>query len=227
MTTNKIYQDGLLGKKIGMTQIFDEQGHCIPVTLIEAGPCYVLSVKNEEKNGYQAVEFGFDAKKTQRVNKALMGHFAKAEKGAFKYVKEVRFSGESKLAGLSVGSEVTAKDIFSQCIFVDITGVSKGKGFAGVVKRYGCKGQPATRGTHEDRRNIGSIGNRARPGKVWKGRKLAGHMGFETVTTQNLKVVAFDESKNLLMVKGAVSGPKGGMVVIKNAVKKSCKKQAA
>lgn len=223
MTTKKIYQDGLLGKKLGMTQIFDEQGHCIPVTLIEAGPCYVISVKSVEKNGYKAVEFGFQAKKTQRVNKALMGHFAKAQKGAFQYVKELRFDDSNVLANYVIGQEVLAKDIFSEGAFVDITGVSKGKGFAGVVKRYHCHGQPATRGTHEDRRNIGSIGNRARPGKVWKGKRLAGHMGAETVTTQNLKVVAVDPSKNLLMVKGAVPGAKGGMVVIKNSVKKAKK----
>ncbi|MGI6680355.1 MAG: 50S ribosomal protein L3 [Bdellovibrionota bacterium] len=223
MTTKRVYQDGLLGKKIGMTQIFDEQGQCIPVTLVEAGPCYVLGIKSEEKNGYQAVEFGYQAKKTQRVNKPLMGHFAKAKKGAFKYVKELRFSKGSKLADLTIGAEISAKDIFSQGVFVDITGISKGKGFAGVMKRYNYKGQAATHGTHEHRRNIGSIGSRTSLGN----RNMPGRMGCETVTTQNLKVVAVDEDKNLIMVKGAVPGPKGGMVIIKNAVKKSSKKRAA
>ncbi len=227
MTTKKIYQDGLLGKKIGMTQIFDEQGRVIPVTLIEAGPCYVLSVKSMEKNGYQAVEFGFQSKKTQKVNKPLMGHFSKAEKGAFQHVKELRFTDGNNLSKLTVGAEVLAKDIFSEGTFVDITGISKGKGFAGVVKKYHVKGQPATRGTHEHRRNIGSIGNRAKPGKVWKNTHVPGHMGDEVVTTQNLKVVAVDFDKNLIMVRGAVPGAKGGMVVIKNAVKKFCKKQVA
>ena len=219
MTTNKIYQDGLLGKKIGMTQIFDEQGHCIPVTLIEAGPCYVLSVKNEEKNGYQAVEFGFDAKKTQRVNKALMGHFAKAEKGAFKYVKEVRFSGESKLAGLSVGSEVTAKDIFSQGIFVDITGVSKGKGFAGAIKRHNQHRLKMTHGTGPVHREAGSMGACSSPSRIYKGKGMPGHMGCVKVTVQNLEVVRVDAEKNLLLVKGAVPGPKKALVTIKETVK--------
>ncbi len=227
MTTKKIYQDGLLGKKVGMTQIFDEQGHCVPVTLIEAGPCYVLSVKSIEKNGYQAVEFGFQAKKSQNVNKPLMGHFAKAEKGAFQHVRELRFTEGNNLSKLTVGAEVLVKDLFAEGTFVDITGISKGKGFAGVVKKYHMKGQPATRGTHEHERNVGSIGNRAKPGKVWKNTRVPGHMGSETVTTQNLKVVAIDIEKNLIMVKGAVPGAKGGMVVIKNAVKKACKRQAA
>lgn len=221
----RMFPDGLVGKKLGMTQVFTEDGKAIPVTAIQVGPCYVLQVKTIENDGYSAVQLGFEPKKPQRVNRALTGHFSKAEKGAFYYVKEVRCDAE-KLGWAELGKELNATDVFSQGLYVDVSGVSIGRGFAGVVKKFGVKGQPATRGTHEVRRNIGSIGCRKFPGRVFKNKKMPGHMGNENVTIQNLEVVAVHSDKNVILVKGGVPGAKGSYVVVKKA-KKRAEKEAA
>lgn len=216
--TPRLYPEGILGKKVGMTHIFSEDGSAIPVTLIQAGPCYVLEVKEKDKHGYTAVQLGFEPKKQQRVNKPGTGHFAKSEKGAFYHVKEVRCDTEA-LGWKTLGQEIKVADIFKDGEYVDVSGVSIGKGFAGVVKRYKVKGQPATRGTHEYRRHIGAIGCRKFPGRVHKGKRMPGHMGNENVTVQNLKVVGVKPEDNLILVRGGVPGSDGGLVVIKKAMK--------
>ena len=219
MTSKKEYLEGLIGRKLGMTQVFNDAGDAIPVTAIEVGPCFVVQVKNKEKDGYNAVQLGFEPKKPQRVRKPLMGHFAKAGKGAFYHIKEVRCDVE-KLGWASPGKEIKLADVFSEVKFVDVSGVSIGHGFSGVMKRYGMKGQPATRGTHEDRRNIGSIGCRKYPGRVFKNKKMSGHYGDENVTIQNLKVVQIRPEENVILVRGAVPGARGSIVVVRKAVKK-------
>ena len=157
LSTQRTYPTGILGKKLGMTQVFSDDGNCIPVTVIEAGPCYVTQIKTEESDGYGAAQISFEAKKQQRVNKALTGHYAKAGRGGFYHTKEVR--GDVAAFGWDeLGKEILVNDLFEEGDFIDVSGVTKGKGFQGVVRRFGVSGQPATRGTHEKRRNIGSIG---------------------------------------------------------------------
>lgn len=226
MSTKRLHPEGLLGKKLGMTQVFTEEGKCIPVTALEVGPCYVLGVRHPEQDGYGAVQLGFAPRKAQRVNKAQMGHFGKAGKGAFYHVREVRCDVEA-LGWTELGHEVRVADVFSDGELVDISGTSRGKGFQGVVKRYGVKGQPATRGTHEVRRNIGSIGSGTYPGKVWKNQKMPGHQGDKLITVQNLKVVGVKAEKNVILVKGAIPGSKGGLVVIRKAIKSYGKSKKA
>jgi large subunit ribosomal protein L3 len=225
MSTEKLFPEGLIGRKLGMTQVFTEDGRCIPVTALEVGPCYVLSVRDAEKDGYSAVQLGFDPKKSQRVNKPEQGHFAKAGKGAFYHVKEVRCDAAG-LGWNEPGHELKVGDVFSSGEFVDVCGVSRGRGFQGVVKRFGVKGQPATRGTHEVRRNIGSIGAGTYPGKVWKNQKMPGRLGGKNTTVQNLKVVDVKPEKNVILVKGAIPGAKGGLVFVKKAMKKYAKAAA-
>lgn len=211
---------GLLGKKLGMTQIFDEDGSVVPVTVIEAGPCLVIQKKTEKTDGYNAIQFGFDEiKKVKNVNKPLTGHFKKANITPLKFIKEFRAT-EEELEATEIGSQVSV-ELFKPGDFVDVTGTSKGKGFAGVVKRHGFKGSPASRGTHEYFRHGGSIGQNMTPGRTMKGKKMPGHMGHERVTVQNLKVVEVRGDTNILMVRGAVPGPTNGYVIIKKAVKKS------
>lgn len=216
--TQKIYRQGLLGKKLGMTHIFSDDGQCIPVTVIQAGPCYVLGVREGDKSGYSAVQFGFDPKKPQRVDKPTMGHFGKAGKGAFYHVKEVRCDAAA-LGWTTLGQEVLVKDVFQDGEYVDVSGVSIGRGFQGVVKRHGAKGQPSTRGTHEVRRHIGSIGCRKFPGRVFPGKRMPGQMGNENVTVQNLQVVGVRPEENIILVRGGIPGSKGGLVVIRKASK--------
>ena len=218
MSAEKVYPEGLLGKKVGMAHVFGEDGACVPVTLIQLGPCYVLDVRSKERNGYCGVQLGFGPKKPQRVNKAEMQHFAQAGRGAFYHVNEVRCDAGS-LGWTELGQELKVGDVFQAGEMVDVTGTSIGRGFSGVVRRYGMKGQPATRGTHEDRRNIGSIGCRKTPARVFKGHHMSGHMGNEKVTVQNLKVVAVKPEDNLLIVRGGIPGAKGGLVVVRKAVK--------
>ncbi|MCB0335927.1 MAG: 50S ribosomal protein L3 [Bdellovibrionales bacterium] len=218
MSTNKLYPEGLLGKKLGMSHVFTEDGNCVPVTVLEVGPCYILDVKNEAQHGYTAVRMGFEPKKQQRVNKPDLGNFAKAGKGAFYHSKEIRCDAEA-LGWESLGQEVSVGEIFEAGQKVDVTGISMGRGFAGVVKKYGVRGQPASRGTHEMFRHIGSIGCRKSPGRVFKNRKMPGHYGHNRVTVQNLKVVAVKPEQNILLVKGAVPGPKGTMITVKKAAK--------
>ncbi len=214
MSKEKQYHPGLLGKKLGMTHIFTAEGACIPVTVIQAGPCVVLDVKNPEHHGYAAVQFGFDAKKAQRANKASMGHCAKAGHGAFYHVKEVRCDA-SALGWNTLGHEVKVSDVFKDGEFVDVSGVSIGRGFSGVVRRYGVKGQPATRGTHEYRRHIGAIGCRKFPGHVFKNQRMPGHMGVDNITMQNLRVMGVKADENILLVRGGVPGARGALVVIR------------
>ncbi|HEY3276599.1 MAG TPA: 50S ribosomal protein L3 [Syntrophorhabdaceae bacterium] len=210
---------GLLGKKLGMTQIFGEDGTAIPVTVIQAGPCAVVQKKTVSNDGYDGIQLGFqEVVKVKSVNKPLAGHFTKAGVGPRKFLKEFRVKAE-ELEAHEVGAEVLV-DIFEPGEFVDVTGTSKGKGFAGVMKRFHFKGAPASRGSHEFFRHGGSIGQNMTPGRTMKGKKMPGHMGSEKVTVQNLKVVDVRGDTNILLVEGAIPGPTNGIVVIKKAVKK-------
>jgi large subunit ribosomal protein L3 len=210
---------GLLGKKLGMTQVFDEHGSAIPVTVIKAGPCKVVQVKSEDKEKYHALQIGFDElRKVNRVNKPLAGHFKKANVAPMAYVKEFK-TGAEEIGAHEAGGELTV-EMFEPGMFVDVTGTSKGKGFAGVVKRHGFKGAPASRGSHEFFRHGGSIGQNMTPGRTWRGKKMPGHMGAKKVTVQNLKLIEVRGDTNILMVEGAVPGPSNGYVIIKKSVKK-------
>jgi len=203
---------GIIGKKVGMTSIFDENGKNIPVTVILAGPNYVTQVRTEEVDGYDAVQLGFDDKKEKNTPKALRGHFEKAGVSPKRKVIEFRdFEKEVKL-----GDEITVADMFTEGEFVDVSGVSKGKGFQGVVKRHGFAGVgQATHGQHNRLRAPGSIGASSDPSRVFKGMRMAGHMGNEKVTVQNLKVMKVIPEKNLLIVKGSVPGHKNAYLIIK------------
>ena len=203
---------GLIGKKIGMTSIFDENGKNIPVTVIEVAPNFVIQVRTKEKDGYEAVQLGFDDKKEKRTTKALKGHFAKA--GVTPKKKIVEFQGFEN--ELKPGDEVRVEDVFVEGEYVDVSGISKGKGFQGVVKRHGFGGVgQATHGQHNRLRAPGSIGASAYPSRVFKGMRMAGRMGNEKVTVQNLKVVKIIPEKNLLIVKGSVPGHKKSYLIIK------------
>jgi large subunit ribosomal protein L3 len=218
MTTLKNYPGGLLGKKLGMTQVFTAEGRSVPVTVIQAGPCFVLDVRAQEKDGYSAVQFGFEPKKMQRCTAAENGHFKKAGHGAFYHVKEVRCDAQA-LGWNEVGKQVNVGDVFKDGETVDVSGLTIGRGFQGVVRRHGFKGQPMTRGTHEVRRHVGSIGCRKFPGRVFKGQKMPGRMGGDRVTIQNLTVVGVRPEENILLVKGGIPGARGSLVVIQKAQK--------
>lgn len=207
---------GIIGRKVGMTQIFNEKGAVIPVTVIEAGPCTVVQIKNKENDGYNAVQMGFGEIKDKKVNKPMKGHYNKAKLTPKKHLREFRIEN---IDGFKVGNEIKA-DIFSINDIVDIQGITKGKGFQGVIKRHGQHRGPMGHGSMYHRRP-GSMGACATPSRVFKGKKLPGHMGVETVTIQNLTVVAVDSDKNVILVKGSVPGNKGAILKIKNAVKKS------
>lgn len=203
---------GIIGKKIAMTSLFDEEGKNIPCTIIQAGPCIVTQVRTEEVDGYSAVQVGFDDKKEKNVGKALKGHFKKA--GTTPKYKLVEFKGEFTNE-VSLGDEIKV-DIFIEGEYVDVTGTSKGKGFQGVVKRHGFGGVgQASHGQHNRLRAPGSIGAGSDPSRVFKGMRMAGRMGGKQVTVQNLQVLKVDEEKNLLIVKGAVPGPKNSYVIVK------------
>ena len=206
---------GLIAKKLGMTQIFDEKGAVIPVTVLEAGPCTVVQIKNEETDGYKAVQLGFGDVKEKHVTKPVKGHFNKAKVAPKKHLREFRLDN---VEDFKVGNEIKV-DIFQAEDMVDIQGISKGKGFQGVIKRHGQHRGPMGHGSMYHRRP-GSMGACATPGRVFKGKKLPGHMGHVTVTIQNLKVVRVDLDKNVILVKGSVPGPKGAILKVKNAVKK-------
>ena len=205
----------ILGKKIGMTQIFEE-GKVVPVTVIEAGPNFVLQTKTTEKDGYVAIQVGFGEKREKNTTKPLMGIFNKAGVKPQRFVRELRVES---VEGYTLGQEIKV-DVLGTTEFVDITGTSKGKGTAGVMKRHNFHGNRATHGVSRNHRLGGSIGNSSTPGEVYKGRKMAGRMGNEKVTVQNLKVVRVDVENNLLLVKGAVPGAKNGYLTIKAALKK-------
>ena len=206
---------GLIGKKIGMTQIFDEQGVAYTVTLIEAGPCYVTQVRMPEKEGYSAVQLGFGEVHPKRLTGGEMGHLKANEISPMRFLREFR----AKDHGLKVGDKLTIVGAFAVGERVDVIGVSKGKGFAGVVKRYHFHGMNATHGTSDRNRAPGSSGSGTTPGRVYKGHRNSGHMGVDRVTAQNIKVVMVDAERNLLAVNGAVPGGKGGLVMIKEARK--------
>ena len=208
--------NGLLGKKVGMTQIFTEEGNVIPVTVIEAGPMVITQIKNVENDGYNAVQVGFGDAKEKSLNKPQKGQFEKAGVSFKKHLREFRVENSSEY---TVGQEISA-DMFATGQKVDVTGISKGKGFQGVIKRHGQSRGPETHGSRYHRRP-GSMGACATPGRVFKGKKLAGHMGVDKVTIQNLEVVRVDAEKNLVLVKGAIPGPKRSLVTIKKAVKSS------
>lgn len=205
---------GLIGKKIGMTQIFDEQGVAYPVTVIEAGPCYVTQVREPQREGYSAVQLGFSEVNPKRLTGGQLGHLKTSELPPLRFLREFR----AKEHELKVGDKVTV-DVFTVGERVDVIGVSKGKGFAGAVKRHHFHGMNATHGTSDRNRAPGSRGSGTTPGRVYKGARGAGHMGLDRVTSQNLKVVMVDAERNLLGVHGAVPGPKGGLILIKEARK--------
>lgn len=205
----------MLGKKVGMTQVFDEAGLSIPVTVIEAGPCTVVQKKTMENDGYSAVKVGYSNVEEKKLNKPQNGLFSKTKIAPKKFLKEFRAEGSDKF---EVGQEIKVSDMFEAGDHIDVSGVSKGKGFQGTIKRYGQKGGAETHGSMYHRR-VGSMGANTSPARVFKGKKLPGHMGSENVTVQNLDVVRVDAERNLLLVKGAVPGPKGGLIVIKNTVK--------
>lgn len=208
-------QKCIIGKKIGMTQLFDEAGNVVPVTVVEAGPCVVVQKKTTENDGYEAVQLGFGAVSDKRVNKPMKGHFAKADVALKKTLREFRLDDCSVL---NVGDLIKA-DTFAAGDKVDVCGTSKGKGYAGGIKRWGLHRLRMTHGTGPVHRHAGSNGSTTDPSRVQKGKKLPGHMGVERVTIQNLAVVKVDAENNLIAVRGAVPGPKGGIVYITNAVK--------
>lgn len=206
---------GLIGKKIGMTQIFDEAGNVIPVTVVEAGPCTVTQIKTVENDGYQAVQVGFGDVKVSRVNKPMKGHFDKADVAPKKTLKEFRLES---IDGIEVGNILKA-DTFEVGEIVDVKGTSKGHGTAGAIKRWNFSRLRMTHGTGPNHRHAGSLGACSSPSRVFKGKKMAGHYGHETVTVQNLKIAKVDAENNLIAIKGAIPGHKGGIVVIADAVK--------
>ena len=215
MSENKKVK-GLLGTKLGMTQLWDENNRVIPVTVIQAGPCVVTQVRTPDANGYSAVQLGFGAIKAKQVTKPDAGHFAKADVTPRKHLVELRTNDASEY---TLGQELTA-EVFEAAEVVDVTGVSKGKGTAGVMKRHGFHGLRASHGVHRKHRSPGSIGGCATPGRVFKGLKMAGRMGHDRVTVQNLVVHSIDAERGLILVKGAVPGNKGGLIVLRSAAKK-------
>lgn len=206
---------GLIGKKIGMTQIFDEAGNVVPVTVVEAGPCTVTQIKTMENDGYEAIQVGFGDVKVSRVNKPMKGHFDKADVAPKKTLKEFRLDS---IDGIEVGNILKA-DTFEVGEVVDVKGTSKGHGTAGAIKRWNFSRLRMTHGTGPNHRHAGSLGACSSPSRVFKGKKMAGHYGHETVTVQNLKIAKVDAENNLIAIKGAIPGPKDGIVVIADAVK--------
>lgn len=206
---------GILGKKVGMTQLFDESGEAVPVTVIEAGPCYVTQIKTVDSDGYNAVQIGFDEVAERKLTKGEMGHLRKAESPALRHLRELRLRD---LPTVALGDVIKA-DIFGEGEIVDVTGISKGKGFAGVVKRHHFRGGPKTHGQSDRQRAPGSRGAGTTPGHTFPGAKGAGRMGNQRVTVQNLKIALVDAERNLIAVKGAVPGPRTGLVFIRPAKK--------
>lgn len=208
---------GLIGQKLGMTQVYTAQGELVPVTVIKAGPCTVVQTKTPATDGYSAVQLGFGDRKAQRVSKAYRQHCVKVEKGVFAALREFRV-GEGDGA-LTPGETLEVTRLFQLGDRIDVTGISKGRGFAGVIKRHGFGGFPGSHGTHEYFRHGGSIGNRSFPGRVFKGKRMAGQYGNERITTQNIEVIAIRADEHLLLVRGAVPGSRGGLVIVCPAVK--------
>ena len=205
----------IIGKKVGMTQIFDETGKVIPVTVIEAGPCTVTAKMTEEKEGYKAVQLGFEEVGEKKLSKPEQGHIKKAGVSPMKHLKEFRLEDDSKL---EVGDVVKA-DLFAAGDKVDVTGISKGKGYAGVIQRFGQGRTPTSHGGGPVHRHAGSMGSSTDPSRIFPGKKQAGHMGVDQITVQNLDIVKVDAELNMIAIRGAIPGPKGGIVYIKNTVK--------
>jgi large subunit ribosomal protein L3 len=214
---------GILGKKVGMTQIFNERGEVIPVTVIEAGPCFVAQVKTVERDGYTAIQLGFEVAKPKRLTQPQLKHLQKSNLPPLRYLRELLVS-KDELANFEEGQKLTV-DIFEEGELVDVTGISKGKGFAGVVKRHGFRGGPKTHGQSDRHRAPGSVGACTTPGRVFKGKRMAGRMGGERVTIQSLSVVMVDPERNLLAVRGAVPGAKDGLLLIRQARKTQLQKK--
>ncbi|MCX7769983.1 MAG: 50S ribosomal protein L3 [Proteobacteria bacterium] len=208
---------GILGKKLGMTQYFNEAGEIVPVTVVEVTPNYVVQKKLKDKEGYNALQLGFGEKKLTRVNKPMLGHFKKAGDKAFYFLKEIKFDNVDQF---EVGQQINVSDVFTEGEIIDVTAISKGKGFQGVMKRHNFKGGRATHGSMFHRAP-GSAGSSAFPSRVWKGKRYPGHMGSEKVTVQNLKIEKIISDRNLVLIRGAIPGANNSLVVIKNAIKKS------
>ncbi|MCD6555093.1 MAG: 50S ribosomal protein L3 [Chloroflexi bacterium] len=206
---------GILGKKVGMTQIFDERGEVIPVTVIEAGPCFVVQKKTIERDGYEAIQLGFEEVKPKRLTGGQRGHLRKSNLPPLRYLREIR---ASDLEEYEEGQKITVS-VFDVGDRVDVVGTSKGRGFAGAIKRHGFKRQPKTHGQSDRERAPGSAGSTTTPGRVYKGKRMPGHMGNARVTVQNLQIVLVDPERNLLAVKGAVPGARNGLLIIKEARK--------
>lgn len=208
-------EKAIIGRKVGMTQVFTDDGRVEPVTVIEAGPCYVTQIKSTEKDGYNSVQVAFGEIKEKNVNKCQAGAFKKAGVEAKRVLKEFRYNDTSKFA---LGQEIKA-DMFSEGDIVDVSGITKGHGFSGVIKRWNQHRLKMTHGVGPVHREVGSMGANSTPSRVFKGKKMPGHYGHETVTVQNLKVVRVDAERNLILVKGAIPGPKQAIVTIKSAAK--------
>jgi large subunit ribosomal protein L3 len=208
---------GILGKKVGMTQLFDENGNVVPVTIIEAGPCYVTQVKTTEADGYNAIQLGFDEVAERKLTKGQKGHLQKSGAPTLRQLREVRSTEPSS----HVLGDVIKADIFQEGDVVDVTGISKGRGFAGAVKRHGFGGGPKTHGQSDRHRATGSRGAGTTPGHTFPGTKGPGQMGNERVTVQNVKIALVDPERNLLAIRGAVPGPRTGLVLVRDAVKKA------
>ena len=211
--TNEI--KGILGRKLGMTQIFDEENRVIPVTVVEAGPCVVTQIRTEETDGYSAIQIAYGDIDPRKAKKPQAGHYKKAGQNPRRHVAEIRMDDTS---AYELGQEVTV-NIFEGDTVVDVAGTTKGKGYAGAMKRHGFAGQGAAHGNQASHRRVGSIGGCATPGRVFKGTRMAGRMGGNRVTTQNLKIQRIDGDSNLLLIKGAIPGAKGSLVTVKTAVK--------
>ena len=205
----------IIGKKLGMTQVFTPEGVVIPVTVVEAGPCPVVQVKNNEKDGYNAVVVAFDKQKAQRVNKPMTGAFKKAGVDTYRIMKELKFDNASEY---TLGQEIKV-DIFGEGDKVDVTGTTRGRGFTGVIQRWNQHRLKMTHGTGPVHREVGSMGANSTPSRVFKNKHMPGHYGVERVTIQNLEIVKVDASRNVLLVKGCIPGPKGSVVTIREAVK--------
>ena len=216
-------QKAIIGKKVGMTQIFDESGKVIPVTVIEAGPCVVTQKKTTEKDGYNAVQLGFEDVKESKLTKPELGHLKKAEVALKKHLKEFRVE---KAAEMNVGDEIKAS-VFAVGDKVDVTGISKGHGYQGVIKRWNAQRTPTTHGGGPVHRHAGSMGSSSDPSRIFKGKIGAGQMGVEQVTVENLDIVKVDDELNMIVVRGAIPGPKGGIVYLKNTVKNFKEKGSA
>lgn len=206
----------ILGEKLGMTQIFDDESRAIPVTVIKAGPCHITQIKTDETDGYSAIQFSFGQVAQRKVNKPQEGHFAKSKTEPTRHLIEVRVDNADEY---ELGQAITVQDVFEKGGKADVSGVSKGKGFQGVIKRHGFSGQGASHGAHKVHRAPGSIGACATPARVFKGKKLPGRMGGEKVTMLNLEVIGVDADRGLLLLNGSVPGPRGSVVLVREAVK--------